>query len=229
MKKQVSESFFNSSLLALSGGLQDAYTYNIRDHVFANAQTGNIVLFSQNLMSGAFAAAHAYLVPIIAFAAGVFLAERMEYRFKQSQKLHWRQGILVIEILLLFSVGFLPLSVNWLANALVSFACAMQVQSFRTVNGNGFASTMCIGNLRSGTVQLSKYLRNHNKAQLDSAINYFGIIIVFAVGAGFGGVLSLKIGIRTIWISCGLLSVSLLMMTRRDSEKTAEKEVCHEK
>ena len=49
---QRSESFSLSALLSFSGGLQDAYTYNVRGEVFANAQTGNIVLMSQNFMSG---------------------------------------------------------------------------------------------------------------------------------------------------------------------------------
>ena len=49
---QTSESFRLSAVLAFSGGFQDAYTYNMRDHVFANAQTGNVVLMSQNFMQG---------------------------------------------------------------------------------------------------------------------------------------------------------------------------------
>ena len=46
-KKQMSESFRTAAFLSVSGGLQDAYTYIFRDKVFANAQTGNIVLLSQ--------------------------------------------------------------------------------------------------------------------------------------------------------------------------------------
>ena len=42
--------------LTLSGGLQDAYSYFMRDRVFANAQTGNIVLMSHALFSGQFSA-----------------------------------------------------------------------------------------------------------------------------------------------------------------------------
>ena len=44
--KQMSEAFINSAFLALSGGFQDAYTYNTRNEVFSNAQTGNVVLMS---------------------------------------------------------------------------------------------------------------------------------------------------------------------------------------
>ena len=48
IKIQTSETFLLSSLLALSGGFQDAYTYNVRDKVFSNAQTGNVVLMSRS-------------------------------------------------------------------------------------------------------------------------------------------------------------------------------------
>ena len=50
--KQMSEAFCNSLFLALSGGFQDAYTYNSRGKVFSNAQTGNVVLMSQHFMEG---------------------------------------------------------------------------------------------------------------------------------------------------------------------------------
>ena len=49
---QMSETFLNSAVLAVSGGFQDAYTYFTRDKVFSNAQTGNVVLMSQNFMTG---------------------------------------------------------------------------------------------------------------------------------------------------------------------------------
>ena len=48
-------------------------------------------------------------------------------------------------------MGFLPQEANTFANAVVSFVCAMQVQTFRKVRGHAYASTMCIGNMRSGT------------------------------------------------------------------------------
>ncbi len=74
-----------------------------------------------------------------------------------------------------------------LANAMVSFACAMQVQAFRKVNGHAFASTMCIGNLRSGMESLCAYGKTKDKKILRKSGNYFGIIFLFAVGAALGG------------------------------------------
>ena len=49
---QMSESLLTASFIILSGGLQDAYTYLCRGKVFANAQTGNIVLCSAYLFDG---------------------------------------------------------------------------------------------------------------------------------------------------------------------------------
>lgn len=73
---------------------------------------------------------------------------------------------------------------------------------------------MCIGNLRSGTESLSRYLRNKDKESLYKAFHFFGIIIIFAVGAGIGGVLSGIWGIKTILVSTMLLSFVIVMMRK---------------
>lgn len=213
MSMQTSESFRLSALLSLSGGLQDAYTYNMRDKVFANAQTGNVVLMSQSFMQCSYMQGLRYLCPLISFALGIFVAERIENRFKNIEKIHWRQIVLAIEVIALIIVGFLPTEMNMIANMTVSFSCAMQVQTFRKVHGYGYASTMCIGNLRSGTESLSQYLRDKNKESLYKALHFFGIIFIFAIGAGLGGVLSGYLGIRTIWLSVLILLIAISMMT----------------
>jgi len=215
---QKSESFRLSALLSFSGGLQDAYTYNMRNGVFANAQTGNVVLMSQNFMQGNWYKGLHYMIPLVSFAAGIFLAERIESSFKNSTKIHWRQIILVIEFILLLAVGFMPASFNMVANVLVSFSCAMQVQTFRKVHGYGYASTMCIGNLRSGTESLSQYIRTKEKESLREALHFFGIILIFAIGAGIGGVISGRLGFGTIWISSAILVVVALMMVKKSDE-----------
>ena len=210
--RQMSEAFITSIFLAMSGGFQDAYTYFTRDEVFSNAQTGNVVLMSQNFMTGQWGDGLRYLFPVLAFAIGVVAAERIQNTFKYAKKLHWRQMILLIEILILFAVGFMPGELDMLATVLVSFSCAMQVQTFRKVGGYSYASTMCIGNLRAGTESLAVYLRDKKPGALKKAVHYYGIILIFAVGAGMGGVMSLHIGLRAIWISPVLLTAACLLM-----------------
>ena len=216
---QMSEAFSTMVFLTLSGGLQDAYTYCIRGQVFANAQTGNIVLMSQRAFAGDLAGVLRYLIPLLAFALGVFAAEMVRRRCQEISRLHWRQMVVLAEIGLLLGVGFLPSSWDAPANALVSFTCAMQVQAFRKVNGSAYASTMCIGNLRSAAEALGDYLHGHNRASLDAAKTYFGVILVFAAGAGLGSLVTEFTDIRAIWVCCGLLLVSFILMFIRDDRE----------
>ena len=216
---QMSDTFRAAVFVTLSGGFQDAYTYISRGQVFANAQTGNIVLFSAHLFEGEWALSASYLVPVLSFMAGVFVAECIHRRYKRMEKVHWRQLIIAAEIVLLFVVGFLPQSVNTLANALVSFVCAMQVQTFRKVRGHAYASTMCIGNMRSGTEALCAYFHTRDKEILHKALTYFGVVLLFALGAGIGSTATLHWGAGTIWLSCGLLAISFLIMFVHDEEE----------
>lgn len=219
----MSEAFCTAMFLSVSGGLQDVYTYLYRGKVFANAQTGNIVLCSVKLVEGDWSAVLHYLVPLCFFALGVFTAELLRQKFQQMQRLHWRQLVVLCEIVMLFVVGFFPQEWNLMANALVSFACAMQVQTFRKVNGYAFASTMCIGNMRSGMDSLCSWVLNRNPAALKKSLYYWGIILLFALGAGLGSLALDLCGAKAIWFSCLLLAVSFcLMFLKEDVEEIKE-------
>ena len=206
---QMSDTFRAAVFVTLSGGFQDAYTYISRGQVFANAQTGNIVLLSAALLRGDWAVCLKYLIPILSFVLGTMAAEFIHIRFRNFRQLHWRQLVLLQEIVFLCAVGFLPHTLDPLANALV----------FRKVNGYAFASTMCIGNLRCAAEALGEYLRGHNRASLDAAKTYFGVILVFAAGAGLGSLVTEFTDIRAIWICCGLLLISFILMFIRDDRE----------
>ena len=209
---QMSESLLTASFIILSGGLQDAYTYLCRGKVFANAQTGNIVLCSAYLFDGQWRHSARYLIPVLSFLLGIFTAECIHRHFKYTEKVHWRQMIILAEIALLFAVGFLPQEANTLANAVVSFVCAMQVQTFRKVRGHVYASTMCIGNMRSAIVSLFAFFEFKDKKILQKSFVYFGVILIFAIGAGFGSVVTRALGEKAIWVCCAFLAISFAIM-----------------
>lgn len=217
--KQMSESFLLAAMLSISGGLQDSYSYIARGGVFANAQTGNIVLLSRYVFGGKFFATLHYLMPLLFFSLGVAAAERIHQKYQNARKFHWRQLVLMIEMALLILVGFMPEKWNLLANSLVSFSCAMQVQAFRKVKGYSFASTMCIGNIRSGVEDLCTYSQTKNKDTLYKAFHYFSVIFLFACGAGLGSRLIEIGGIHTIWASVILLFVGFLLMFIQEEQE----------
>lgn len=213
-KFQPSESFTLGILLAISGGFWDTYTYILRGEVFANAETGNIVLLGINIAKGNFKNAINYLIPILAFALGVFIIGLIRKKFRDISVFHWRNIIITIEILIIFSVGFMPEALNHLVNVLVSFVCAMQVATFKKVWDCPCATTMCTGNLRSCTENLFQYLNTNNKTFLRKSLVYFSVIIFFIFGALLGTICSLQFGIKAIWITCLILFMAYPVMKK---------------
>lgn len=70
--------------LAFTGGFLDAYTYLLRGGVFANAQTGNMVLMAL-YAARRDGRAFYYLLPIAAFLAGVIVTEWLKARLTNAQ------------------------------------------------------------------------------------------------------------------------------------------------
>ena len=217
--RQMSETFLMGTLLALTGGFLDAYTYISRGGVFANAQTGNIVLLGLNMASGQWSRVLYYLVPIIAFVLGIFLAESIRGKCMYNRKMHWRQLVLILEMFVLLFVAVLPQGkFDMIANVAVSFICAMQVESFRKVNGNAFATTMCTGNLRSGTERLYRFGRTGEVKELEKSLQYYGIILIFIIGAMAGMWLTKQFAQKAVLFACGMLFLAFLMMFVRSEE-----------
>ncbi|MCF0127727.1 MAG: DUF1275 domain-containing protein [Pseudobutyrivibrio sp.] len=217
MKKQISDSVSCGVLLALSGGSMDAYSYLFRGHVFANAQTGNMLLFGVNLAAGDFITATNYLWPVLAFTAGIILSDIINTR-KSNLIMHWRQISVLIEAIILTVIAFLPDSANAVCNASISFACGIQVESFRTIRGNSIATTMCIGNLRSGTYNLDKYLGTKETLYLKKSLLYYGVIISFVIGAIIESGLIAVFGSYAIMLSSALLLIAFVFMFKTNQE-----------
>lgn len=214
-KKQASDSFMLGLILALSAGCQDAYTYVMRGKIFANAQTGNIVMMSQCVVLGDWHDVLRYALPIVAFGAGIFFTEQIGGNLKQLSSIHWRQIIVIFEIIILFLVGLMPASYNVVATLMVSVVCALQVQAFRHADGNLYVTTMCVGNLRSGTAALSEFFRTKDKQKLRRVAFYYMIILAFAGGAAISMFFANYFAMKTIWISCALLFISFILMMQR--------------
>lgn len=207
------ESLIVGSMLALSGGFLDTYTYTLRGGVFANAQTGNLVLMAVRLADFDFSAALYYFIPVIAFFLGVLLTEIIKRRFSGRKFLQWQHMILLLEIFLLAVIGFLPLTIpDAVVNITISFICSVQVQSFRKTKGLPYATTMCTGNLRSAADNFSAFLFSKEKESLKKCLRYLIIIGMFCIGAAAGALSSRFLGTGAVWSCCVLLGLVFLLL-----------------
>ena len=181
--KHMSEALPLGLLLALTGGILDAYTYLNRGAVFATAETGNLVLLGVNLAMGHWLKVIYYLLPISSYAAGLLVTLAFHRR---SDKLffHWRQFVVLTECLVVLLATIIPQGeLDPLVNCMIAFISAMQVQTFRKFRGCACATTMCTGNLRSGVEALYFHLADKEPGSLDRAKVYFGLIAFFVTGA----------------------------------------------
>ena len=212
IKKQTSETFRLGLMLSLIGGFTDAYTFIIRGKVLANAQTGNMVFFALRLIEMKWMKAIFYFLPIAAFALGILIAEFIRKKFIHS-KIHWRQVIILIEIMVLLISSFVPKGeLNVYVNIAISFVCSLQVQAFRKTRGNISATTMCTGNLRSGTENLYYYITTKNKDFRHAFFTYYGLIIFFMIGAIAGSFFSELLAEKALLVCCGILFTVFAVM-----------------
>lgn len=215
-KNQMSESIITGCFLAFVGGFLDAYTFLMRGGVFANAQTGNMVLFGIGLSEGNLFKVISYFIPILSFFIGIIIAEMIKSRYKNRTNFHWRQLVVLLECISLVVVAFLPKSADLAANAIVSFVCSLQVEAFRRFHGNPYATTMCTGNLRSATEHLYNYHKHGDTTALAKSRQYFGIIGIFILGGGVGAVISHYVGLKSVLFAAIFLFVVIVLMTKEE-------------
>ena len=217
--KDMSESYLVAALLSVTGGFLDAYTFVSRDGVFANAQTGNFARLAIGIANGSWEMAIRYLIPIIFFIIGVSVAIWISRCVPSNGYLHWKQYTIILEIILLMIVSWIPYGKfsNICANILISFTCAIQAESFRKVLGTPFASTMCTGNLRNATEYINQFFINKEKIFFQKSVQYFGIDILFVLGAVAGTFATTMFQTRATIFCCILLFVVVLLMKRNDT------------
>ena len=166
----------------------DAYAFLAHGHVFANAQTGNVVLFAVSAAQADWAHAARHVPPVMACSLGVATAKLLG---AQSHKHTYRATLtcqtieLVTIILLLFFGSSLP---DPVVVPTLSFVAALQITSFDSLGPWAFNSAMTTGNLKSATVGAVLWLKGEDRQLNQGKVIVAAIACVsFLVGALCGG------------------------------------------
>lgn len=199
-------------LLTIASGFLDAYTYISRDGVFANAQTGNVILLAVDLSGRHWHGALSHLWPILAFIVGVAFANLLKSERAARAIAHPIRWAMVGQIVVLVAVGFVPLSVN---NAVVTvpvaFVAAIQIGLFRTVGSLSYIAIATTGNLMRFTEAMYAGFVDRNRESRRSAAVYAGIISSFASGAAIGAFATQAFGDHAAWIPAAFLAATLVL------------------
>jgi uncharacterized membrane protein YoaK (UPF0700 family) len=196
-------------LLASVGGFLDAYTWFSRHHVFANSQTGNVVLLGMTIAHRGWREALHHLWPILAFIAGVFFAETLRSPVVSAIVRRPARASIAMEILVLTVVGALPESVpDLVVTVLVSFTSSVQVSTFRTLVKWPYNSTMTTGNLRTATQALYQVMIDRSPDALLQAKDFGLVISAFLTGAIAGALVTGWIGVHAAWVAVLMLCIA---------------------
>lgn len=199
------QSLLVASILSMSGGFLDAFTWLSLGGVFANSQTGNFVFLGMNAALGKWQEAAHHIPPIIAFLAGAWAAARVRAPL----------SCLVGEIVLLATVMLLlprglpgPLAIIGTA-----FGVALQTASFRQVERWNYLSVTVTGNMLRAVEQLTS---TNDPEAAHGARTMLTLCLMFLLGAAVGGFTTVHLAESSLVIPIALL-MSVLWLCCRPS------------
>jgi uncharacterized membrane protein YoaK (UPF0700 family) len=212
----VEETLRVAMLLSLGGGFLDAFTWVAHGRVFANAQTGNVVLLGVAAATGQWREALHHVPPIAAFLLGVFVAHRLRRRASVRGAQLAALFSLGVEIALLLVVAALPRAFPDLPIVLgIAFVAALQSSSFARVEGAAYSSVMTTGNLRRMAEALLAGLGPpRDAAALRQGRVFAAICSTFCLGAALGAFAAERLANAAVLVPAAVLALALVLCLR---------------
>jgi len=199
-------------LLTVANGFLDSYTFIARGGVFANVQTGNVILFAIDLAHRHWGTTLAHLWPILAFLAGVTLSSHIKSGRAEKvvgRPLRWAMAA---QSVVLAVMGFVPASVpQSFVTVPISFVAAMQMGLFRSIGDLVYLPVATTGNLmRFIEAGYTGFVDKESRSR--KAFRIYGVlIVVFAAGAVTGAFATLEWSVRAILLPAGFLAFTLAL------------------
>jgi uncharacterized membrane protein YoaK (UPF0700 family) len=175
--------------LAAAGGSIDACVYIDHGHVFAAAQTGNIVLMAIQAASGRLVLAARHLPSVIAFCAGVVASRLVASGLRLTRIVDSRTPRLAFVALAFLALALADRGLSdGAVTASVAFAAAFQISSYSRLEGWSFNTAMTTGNLwHAVSAATDAWTSRTGKDDLRKAAALGLLVLSFAFGALAGG------------------------------------------
>ncbi|WP_237771028.1 YoaK family protein [Lactiplantibacillus plantarum] len=184
-KNKLYETTFFGSLLTMTAGSIDAYSYLFHGGTFAGLQTGNIILLGIKLGQKDWTNSWHYIVSIMSFFVGTIIIRSFQRsNWSRTHENERHKLVLVYETILLLTIAFTSkFLANLIAVTLLSLTASAELQEFRQLNGRPFTPLMMTGNVRTiaETTYDSVVLRK--KDALQTLKDTSMILFTFVIGA----------------------------------------------
>ena len=204
-----------TGVVTAAAGVLDAWVYLDHGHVFANAQTGNVVLMGIELAAGHGEAAWRHVPSLAAFIGGLLLSRLLGTTLKR-RRVNSRTVRLTGECVLLVVLAMI---VDHLADdavtAWVGFIAAVQITSLSHIGKWSFNTGMTTGNLRGAVSALARALTDEQpRSDWRQAIAIGCLCAAFAAGALLGGYLTPRWHGATLYAVAALVFAGTLVSNK---------------
>ena len=204
-----------SSLVTVAGGAMDAWVYLAHGHVFANSQTGNVVLMALSVARDDGQDAANHLPSLMAFIAGLLIS-RLAGDALRRAKLNSRDIRLGFECVLLSALGVIAGKLpDQVVTATVGFIAAVQITSLSHIGAWTFNTGMTTGNLRGAASALSKALTG-SADEWPHAVTMAVLCVAFAAGALAGAWMTPRLAGLTLLPIAALVAAAIIVAPQRD-------------
>ncbi|KHD45727.1 YoaK family protein [Streptococcus hongkongensis] len=179
--------------LTFISGFVNAFTFMTQGRRFAGVQSGNVVSFAMSLASGNISRALDFLLPIVVFMLGQSFTYFM-HCWANKHNIHWYLfSSFILTVIAAVTAILTPFLPAFFTVSGLAFFASIQVDTFKSLRGAGYANVMMTGNVKNAAYQLTKGLFEGNKELILIGRNTLFVIISFIIGASTSTILSLKI------------------------------------
>lgn len=210
-------------LLAAAGGFIDCFAWVAYGQVFANAQTGNIVLFLVYAAGNQWPRALNHVPPMLAFFPGVLAAQWIRRHYAARGEPRADAICLGAEIATLAAIGLLPPGVPDAPVVFaIAFVAALQNSGFSRVGKWSYTSVVTTGNLRTlGQAFFHGVFPGHDPGTAAQARAFGAVCSCFLLGALAGAIATVGYGRPAIVAPIALLLLALLACLRQRAPPTS--------
>ncbi|WP_294499361.1 YoaK family protein [uncultured Gemmiger sp.] len=208
------------ALLAFSGGIAGGFGSVYCGHVFANAETGNMISLITDLHAGAWVDVLCRLGGLGLYILGIALTVILPVRLCGGSARRWQRISLLVEVCCFVVQGLLPYqAVTGISFALylwpVFFGLALQYNSFTALHGVPVSTVFCTNNFRQMTIHALIWRRLRHARTADAAaesrrelrisLTYVAVTLLFLLGVAFSVFTLEWLGTWQMFVCAGLL------------------------
>ena len=181
---------------AMIGGFWGGYTiFNYLD-IFANAQTGNLIKLVLDLCEGDFTFIWFMALSFLVYCGGNVFYVLVRRKVKISMKI----VSLICTSAAVIAVGAIPYVRNdYVACYPIIFVAPIQWNAFKIAAGNSSSTIFSSNNVRQASMLTTNYILSRDKATGAKARFYWLTLLSFNSGVAMAGLLSMWLGVFSIW------------------------------